>query len=301
MSIAYLFPGQGSHSVGMGKAAYDASAGARDIFAQADDILGFSLSKLCFEGPMETLTETHNQQSALYVSSLATLQAMQESDETYPEPSFMAGHSLGEFSALTAVGSLAFADGMRLVRYRGELMKAAGDKSPGRMAAILGLSPEVVTAACDRVPAAEGVAQIANDNCPGQIVISGDISAIAAVKPFLEEAGARKIVDLPITIAAHSRLMGPAGADFAKALGDVEITAPRLPVIGNTTATPMTTVEQIRAELTAQLTGAVRWTESMEYLVANGVDTIVEIGSGDVLQSLMKRVNRKVKRMRYSG
>ena len=301
MSVAYLFPGQGSHAVGMGKAAYDASPRAQAVFAQADDMLGFSISEICFEGPLETLVQTHNQQTALYVTSLATLQAMEESAQLYPEPSFVAGHSLGEFSALTMVGSLSFSDGLRLVRYRGELMKAAGDKSPGRMAAILGLDPATVTDACQKVPSEKGVAQIANDNCPGQIVISGDVLAIEAVKPFLEEAGARKIVDLPITIAAHSPLMGPAGADFAKALNDVEIKTPRLPVIGNTTATPLTTAEQIRAELNAQLTGAVRWTESMQYLVGQGVDTVVEVGSGQVLQGLMKRVDRKVKRMQYTS
>lgn len=298
MSSAYLFPGQGSHSVGMGKMAYDASEQARGIFTHADEILGFSITELCFSGPIETLTETQNQQPALFVTSIATLRAMQDDTNDYPEPVFFAGHSLGEFSALAAAGSLDFADALRLVRYRGELMQQAGAESSGSMAAVLGIDVDAVEQACNAV---DGIVQIANDNCPGQIVISGEHTAVEAAKPFLKEVGARKIVDLPITIAAHSPLMHSASVAFASALADVEIKAPQIPVIGNTTARPLVTAEDIRAELTAQVTGSVRWTESMNYLVEQGVDTIVEVGSGDVLQKLMKRVNRKVKRMQYSA
>ncbi len=296
MSTAYLFPGQGSHAVGMGRNAADASGRARDLFAQADDILGFALSDLCFDGPLETLTSTENQQVALYVTSLATLMGMEDSDTDYGAPAFVAGHSLGEFSALTAAGSLDFAAGLRLVRRRGELMKEAGEKSPGSMAAVLGLDTATVVAGCNQI---DGIVQVANDNCPGQIVVSGESSAVEAVLPILSNMGARKVVPLAITIAAHSPLMGTAAEAFAQAVAETDIADPTIPVIGNTTAAPLVTAADIRAELNAQLTGSVRWTESMTYLVNQGVDTIVEVGSGDVLQKLMKRVNRKVKRVAF--
>ena len=299
--IAYLFPGQGSHSVGMGQEAYERSSAARDVFAQADEILGFSISDLCFNGPEDTLTDTVNQQPALFVTSLAVMKAMEEEgSEAYPAADFMAGHSLGELSALAASGALTFEDGLRLVRTRGELMKAAGEKSPGGMAAVLGLDASQVNEACEKAAAETGnLVQLANDNCPGQIVVSGDSDGVARAGEVMQEMGARKVVPLTITIAAHSPLMASASDSFSAALDSVNIQAPTVPVIGNTTAAPLTTPEEIRAELNAQLTGSVRWTESMQYLVDQGITEIYEVGSGDVLQKLMKRIGRKVARKAF--
>ena len=300
--IAYLFPGQGSHSVGMGQAAVEASSAARDLFAQADEILGFSIQDLCFNGPEDQLTDTSNQQPALYVTSLAVLKAMEEAGaDVYPAASYMAGHSLGELSALAAAGAITFEDGLRLVRQRGELMKAAGEQAPGGMAAVLGLDVAQVTEACNKAAAETGDrVQLANDNCPGQIVISGDVTAVTRTGEIMQEMGARKVVPLAITIAAHSPLMASASTEFSAALDGISISAPTVPVIGNTTAAPLTTPEDIRAELNAQLTGSVRWTESMQYLVGQGITEMYEVGSGDVLQKLMKRIDRKVARKRFT-
>ncbi len=298
--IAYLFPGQGSHSVGMGQAACESSAAARDIFAQADDILGFSIQDLCFNGPEDQLTDTVNQQPALYVTSLAVLKAMEEAGDAYPGADFMAGHSLGELSALVAANAITFEDGLRLVRKRGELMKAAGEKSPGGMAAVLGLDTAQVTEACEKAQSETGKqVQLANDNCPGQIVVSGNPEAVARTGEIMQEMGARKVVPLTITIAAHSPLMASASAEFSASLEDVTISTPSVPVIGNTTAAPLTTPDEIRSELNAQLTGSVRWTESMQYLVGQGITELYEVGSGDVLQKLMKRIDRKVARKQF--
>lgn len=299
MTIAHLFPGQGSQAIGMGRDVYERVPAARELFDQADDILGFALSTLCFEGPEAHLTDTVNQQPALFVTSMATLAAVEAAG--WPTPTFVAGHSLGEISALVAAGSIAFADGLRLVRTRGELMKRAGTAVPGSMAAVLAAEVDTVRQACAEAQNQTGeVVQIANDNCPGQIVISGGTAAVQAASDWLTAAGVKRVVPLPITIAAHSPLMASAAADFSAAVEATPILAPRLPVIANTTATPLTSAAEIRAELTAQLTGPVRWTESMQYLVAQGVDTVVEVGAGDTLQSLMKRIERGVKRLSFS-
>ena len=298
MSIAYVFPGQGSHEVGMGKAFYEAHNIARQTYEAADKQLGYSLSTLCFEGPIESLTDTVHQQPALFVTSMAILRVMQEAE--YPAASFVAGHSLGELSALVAAGSLSFEDGLNLVRRRGELMKAAGEVQPGSMAAILGLESEVVDEIC--TTASQGpddLVQLANDNCPGQIVISGHQTAVERASKLLREAGARKVVTLPITIAAHSPLMGSAAEAFAQAVDQTAFTDPQITIIANTTATPLTTPAEIRLELQNQLTGPVRWRESMQFIDDQGVDTIVEVGSGDVLQKLMKRINRKIARKSF--
>lgn len=298
MSSAYLFPGQGSQHVGMGLELYQNTPEARAVFDQADEQLGFALSTLCFEGPEDTLTDTINQQPALFVTSLAMWQRMQA--HGWEMPAYMAGHSLGELSALTAAGALSFADGLRLVRQRGELMKAAGEREPGAMAAILALDMPTVKEICEQASDEHGAVQVANDNCPGQVVISGDESALTRAMTLAEEARARKVVKLPITIAAHSRLMASAAEAFGRAVDETPIQAPNVPVIGNVTANPLTTPEQIREELKAQLTAGVAWTESMNYLLAQDVDTFVEVGPGDTLLSFMKRINRKANRVKLT-
>ncbi len=297
MSVAFLFPGQGSQHVGMGRELYDNAPAARAVFDQADEILGFSLSQICFEGPEDVLKDTANQQPALYVTSLAMLARMKE--QGWEMPAFAAGHSLGEFSALAAAGAFSFADGLKLVRRRGELMKAAGEAHPGAMAAILALDVPTVEQICRQASEENGrIVQVANDNCPGQVVISGDEEALDLAMALATEAKARKVVKLPITIAAHSPLMAPAADALAEAIDATFISAPQMPVIANVTAEPLTDPDAIRAELKAQLTSGVAWTASMNYLLAAGVDSFVEVGPGDTLLSFSKRINRKAKRVK---
>lgn len=298
MSSAYLFPGQGSQHVGMGLELYQNTPEARAVFDQADKQLGFALSTLCFEGPEDSLTDTVNQQPALFVTSQAMWQRMQM--QGWEMPAYMAGHSLGELSALTAAGALSFADGLRLVQQRGELMKAAGEREPGAMAAILALDIPTVTAICEEASDANGSVQVANDNCPGQVVISGDEAALTRAMALAEAAKARKVVKLPITIAAHSKLMASAADAFAQAVDATPIQAPGVPVIGNVSAKPLTTPDQIREELKSQLTSGVAWTDSMNYLLAQGVDSFVEVGPGDTLLSFMKRIDRKASRVKLT-
>lgn len=296
--LALLFPGQGSQAVGMGKELAERYPIAKALFDEADDVLGFSLSALCFSGPEENLTDTVNAQPALLVNSTAALAALQSELGRLPLPTFFAGHSMGEYSALVAAGSIGFADGLRLVRERGRLMKEAGEKAPGLMAAILGLDEFVVSQVCvDAQISSGGIVQVANDNCPGQVVISGNRVGMERAMADLEAAGARKVVALAVSIAAHSPLMAPAAAELQAAIDATPIHPPIAPVIGNTTATPLTSADSIRAELVAQLTGSVRWTASMQHAVDVGVETFIEVGPGDVLSGLLKRIARKSERV----
>jgi len=298
VGVAYLFPGQGSQHVGMGQALYAAEPSARAVFDQADVLLGFSLSDLCFNGPEENLTDTVNQQPALLVTSIAAWRIMQERD--WPKAEFAAGHSLGEFSALVAAGSLTFEDGLALVRRRGELMKAAGEREPGAMAAILALDVGTVEGICAVAEQVTGQPiQVANDNCPGQVVISGDKTALEEAIKLAKESGARKVVQLPISIAAHSALMASASAEFTGAVNSTTILSPQVPVIGNVSARPLTSPEEIRVELMAQLTSPVRWTGSMQFLLEQGVDSFIETGPGNVLLGLIKRIDRKAARKQF--
>lgn len=301
-ATAFLFPGQGSQAVGMAAALAAHYPVAKATFAEADERLGFALSTLCFEGPEALLTDTINAQPALLTASVATLRVLAQElgDVTAPATTatstFVAGHSMGEYSALVAAGSLSFADGLLLVRERGRVMKLAGEQNPGLMAAILGLDEQVVATICAEASQGGQIAQVANDNCPGQVVISGDHAGMEAAMAALSAAGARKVVPLAVSIAAHSPLMQPAADALQAAIAATPILPPTVPVIANTSAQPLTTVDAIRAELTAQLTGSVRWTASMQFALQAGVTRFLEIGPGDVLTSLIKRIDRSAQR-----
>lgn len=300
--LIFLFPGQGSQHVGMAKELAEAYPSARAVFTEADDVLGTAISRICFEGPEDLLTDTINAQPALFASSMAALCAMQEETGRLPRPAYFAGHSMGEYTALAAAGSIGFADGLRLVRERGRLMKEAGAKQPGRMVAVIGLDESVVAGICAEAAAASaGVAQVANDNCPGQIVISGDEDSIATAISELEGAGARRVVPLAVSIAAHCPLMGPAASQLSARIEATKVREPLAPVIGNTSGLPLDSASAIREELKAQLTGSVRWTSSMQHAVEGGVETAVEIGPGSVLTGLMRRIHRRGKRVNVSN
>lgn len=287
--IAFLFPGQGSQSVGMGQALAQAYECARRTFAEADEILGFSLSDLCFRGPLGVLTETSNAQPAILVTSIAALRVLAAERPDLPPPTCAAGHSLGEYSALVAAGALDFADAVRLTRVRGELMAEAGAATPGRMAAILGLEDAQVAAICAQAAAETGdVVQVANYNAPGQVVISGGESGVDAAMEIARNARGRVRV-LAVSIAAHSALMALAARRFAVHVAETPFSEPQVPVVGNLTARPLTGPEEIRRELVGQLTGSVQWTESVRYMAAQ-VDRFVEIGPGQVLTGLVQRI-----------
>jgi [acyl-carrier-protein] S-malonyltransferase len=292
-NTAFVFPGQGSHFVGMGKSLAERYPAAQEVFAQADDLLGFSLSSLAWEGPEETLNDTINTQPALMVHSVAALRVLHGLIPGF-QPAYVAGHSMGELSALVAAAALPFRDALSLVRRRGELMKRAGARSPGGMAAILGLDIPTLDQICAQASAPGEVVQVANDNCPGQVVISGASAALERALPLAREAKARKVVPLAISIAAHSPLMNHAQEDFNQAVDSAPIQDPICPIIGNVSARPMTSSVQIKADLRAQLTSRVRWAESIQYMVSQGVNTFVEVGSGSVLAGLIKRIDREV-------
>ncbi len=290
-SSAFVFPGQGSQVVGMSRDLAEAYPAARQTFEQADAILDFSLSSLCFDGPDEALNDTYNTQPALFVSGIATLRALQ-AEFPDAQPQSMAGHSLGEFTALAAAGALTFEDGLRLVRERGRLMKAAGDEQPGAMAAILGLDAPMVRDFCARASAETGgVLVLANDNCPGQAVISGDKATLERGLVLAKESGARRAVPLAVSIAAHSPLMQSAAEQFNATLQVTHFELPRVTVYGNTSAAPLDSINAIRHELAVQLTQSVRWTETVQTMIAAGANRFIELGPKDVLTGLLKRID----------
>jgi [acyl-carrier-protein] S-malonyltransferase len=280
----------------MARDLYEAYPEARSAFDQADDVLGFALSDLCFNGPEETLKDTINTQPAIFVTSVALLRALESN--RLQAPGFVAGHSLGEYSALTAAGAMDFAAGLQLVRERGRLMKEAGERSPGGMAAVLGLETETVNEVCRQArEETGGIIQVANYNSPGQIVISGHFRTRDAAVELAKAEGARRVVPLAVSIAAHSPLMECIADEFRQAVEAVEFRMPTVPVVANVSAAPLESVEAIREELVQQLTSPVRWVESVRYMIDQGVTEFVEIGPKDVLKKLMRRIDKSVQAM----
>lgn len=283
--LAFLFPGQGSQKVGMGRAFFDETAVGRQLFEQADAVLGFPLSTLCFEGPEETLTRTENAQPALFTVSAIAARLLRDKGL---EPEAMAGHSLGEYSALAAAGVMSFEDGLRVVRRRGELMAAVGDQVAGGMAAILNLPAVTVGAICAEI--APGRVEVANYNSPEQTVISGELPAVERAMELAKERGARRVVKLNVAAPFHSSLMAPLAEEMARVLSEAPMQAPAVPVVANVTADYVRTPEEVRNALTRQVAGSVRWTESVRRLAADGVDTFIEVGPGSVLTGLVSRI-----------
>lgn len=286
---AFLFPGQASQDVGMGKDLYERFPEARALFDEADGILGFALSEVCFSGPMEELSQTSVTQPAVYVHSVIAARLLAARGQT---PEVVAGHSLGEYSALTAAGVLAFDEGLALVRERGSLMQEAGQARPGAMAAILGLDDADVVRICD--DAGPGVVP-ANFNSPGQVVISGETDAVATASEAAGAAGASRVVPLPVSGAFHSPLMQPAADALATRLEATAFQTPNVPVVCNVTAAVETDPARLRQLLVEQVTAPVRWTESVLALAAMGVDTAIESGPGAVLRGLGRRISRDIK------
>jgi [acyl-carrier-protein] S-malonyltransferase len=281
-SLAYLFPGQGSQQVGMGRDVAESSPAARRVFEAADEVLGFGLSGLCFDGPDDELTLTSNAQPAIMTTSLAILAAAVESGTLVSRPAFLAGHSLGQYTALVVAGALPFEDALRLVRERGRLMAEAGERQPGTMAAIVGLDEESVSLICD-----ESGAEPCNYNLESQVVVGGTPEAVERARVLAKERGGK---GLPIKVsgAFHTSLMQPAADELADALHSIHVSEPATPVISNVTALPVTR-DEILNDLTVQVIRPVRWHQSITYMSGKGVQQFVEIGSGQVLAAIMKR------------
>lgn len=278
----------------MGQALAEGYSAAREVFAQADDLLGFKLSRLCFEGPEAELNDTVNTQAAIFVTSVAALKALRSAGYKVV-PKYVAGHSLGEYSAYVAAGALSFEDGLRLVRERGRLMKKAGEMNPGGMAAILKLDDETVAKICRQVTAGgDGSLQVANYNSPGQVVISGRSAAVDRGIELALAAKARRAIKLPISIAAHSELMRVIVDEFREAVEKTPLNLPEIPIVANINTEPLTTLKAIRAEMAGQLTASVRWTDSVRWMAEHGITSFVEIGPKNVLSGLIRRINKEV-------
>jgi [acyl-carrier-protein] S-malonyltransferase len=289
-TTAFVFPGQGSQVVGMGKELAETYPAAKETFEEADSLLGFSLSQLMWNGLAEELNETINTQPALYIHSVAAWRTFILHDRDF-RPATVAGHSLGELSALTASGALSFQDGLRLVRTRGELMKRAGKLNPGGMAAILGVDIPTLDKVCADASADGEIVQVANDNCPGQVVISGHKPALERAMAGAKAAGAKRALALAVSIAAHSPLMASIQEDWNAAVDACAMETPHIPVVGNVHARPMLTADELRADIKAQMQSRVRWTESVQLMQMNGIMTYVEAGSGEVLLGMIKRID----------
>ncbi len=288
MSVAFVFPGQGSQYIGMGKDLVTGNSQAKILFEKADDLLGFQISKICFDGPEEELKQTKNTQPAIFLHSVAALTLMHD-----PKPSLVAGHSLGEYSALVAAGALTFEDGLKLVRLRGELMQQAGIDYPGTMAAIVGLPPNVIQEICQEA-SAFGIVQPANYNSPGQIVVSGSVAGVQKAMEIAKTRGAKLVKKLFVSGAFHSPLMESAHAGLKAGLDKVDIHDASVPVYVNVSAKPVQKANEIRESLFQQLTLPVRWEESVTNMIAAGASEFVEIGPGKVLQNLVRCINANV-------
>ena len=282
---AFVFPGQGAQFSGMGKDLHDASQDARMRFEQANDILGFDIASIMFEGTAEELKQTKVTQPAIFLHSVILAECLGDAFQ----PDMVAGHSLGEFSALVAAGALGFKDGLSLVSARANAMQKACELQPSTMAAVLGLENNVVEDICGNT---DGVVVAANYNCPGQLVMSGEVPAVEAACHALTEAGARRALMLPVGGAFHSPLMEPAREELATAIAQADIQSPRCPIYQNVSAEPTSDPQLIRQQLVAQLTAPVRWTQTMEAMIADGAKEVTEVGPGKVLQGLFKKVDR---------
>lgn len=287
--IAFLFPGQGSQYVGMGKDLIQTEIGER-LFSQADEALGFSLSRLCIDGPEDDLTQTYNTQPAILTVSTIVFEILKEKGI---KPEMVAGHSLGEYSALTAADALSFNEAVQLVRIRGRLMYEATKTIEGGMAAIIGLSAPAVEEICRQASSA-GIVQAVNYNSPVQTVISGEKAGVDKAIELAQDQGAKRAVSLPVSAPFHSSLMDPVAHEFQPELERVEIKDSLVPVIANFTAQPETKAEEIRWNLIKQVNGPVRWSDSVQSMIRQGIDTFVEVGPGKVLTGLMRKINREV-------
>ncbi|HEY0068664.1 MAG TPA: ACP S-malonyltransferase [Chloroflexia bacterium] len=294
--ISFVFPGQGSQYMGMGKEVYERSAAARAVFDEADRVLGFAITDLCFHGPIDMLNDTQYAQPAILTVSVAYLEAMREKlreSGTPVEPFYVAGHSLGEYSALVAAGALQFADALTLVWERGRLMKEEGERRPGGMAAVIGLSDECLKEVVEEA-SSEGVVVIANSNSPLQTVISGEIQALLKAMELARNEGAARVARLAVSIASHSPLMQHAGTQLSHVISNIKLTDPIVPLIANITGQAITTVDDIKRELSEQLCKPVAWMASVRQMVEGGVNTFVEIGPGQVLSGLIRRISDDV-------
>jgi [acyl-carrier-protein] S-malonyltransferase len=294
--VAYVFPGQASQEVGMGFNLYQSFSVARKIFDQADAVLGFSLSQLCFNGPEDELVKTVNVQPAIVASSIACLTVAQQHDDCLGIPLFVAGHSLGEYTALVAAGALNFSDALKLVRERGRLMYEAGQRNKGGMLAIIGTELRLVEEIC-----LYSGCEISNINCPGQIVISGTIEALTEAGKLARDKKIRRVIPLKVSGAFHSYLMEPIIAEFQQLISDLPLRTPICPVIANVTARPIINIDEIREELVKQLRCCIQWQSSIEYMQDKGVSIFYEIGPGRVLSGLIKRIYPGAKIFNISG
>ena len=293
MSRAWVFPGQGAQAIGMGRALAEAYPAAQAVFDEVDAALGEKLSALIWDGEIEELTLTKNAQPALMATSLATVRALEAEGVTVDQSAFVAGHSLGEYSALAAAGALSLGDAARLLRTRGSAMQQAVPVGVGAMAALLGLDLEAVRAVA--AEAAQGeVCEAANDNDPAQVVVSGHKAAVERAVELAKEKGAKRAVMLPVSAPFHCALMAPAAEVRASALAEVEIKAPAVPVVANVVAAPVSDPDEIRRLLIEQVTGAVRWRESVAAMAAAGVDEIWELGAGKALSGMIRRIDRTI-------